>query len=381
MHKNTKPAGLKLRNGIWHIDKIVRVGDRRRAIRETTGLPEEELTAAANRLYERITAVRDELINGPRLREHTFSEAAAEYVVSLERRGKNPERELYAIKSVILAIGDSPLSHVHQGALTSWIDSQRGVIKSGSVAKVLRVITTILNHASRVLRDGPYPWLNVAVPKLEAPDWNDQRQKVQLTWVEQDRLIGELPDHLKPPVLFGLYTGARQHEIVSLRWNMERSVDGLPHGSIWWIPPEIRKKNARKSLSEQEGRYLIANRMARSVIELQRDNGSDWVFPSVGGSQMYRVNNTAWKSAIRRAQLDIRFHDTRHTFGARAEAAGIPWDYRAVLLGHTIREVTGHYSGPGLLRLVQEAEKITRDGAAILRPVTQISHNEIQEAV
>jgi len=60
------------------------------------------------------------------------------------------------------------------------------------------------------------------------------------------------------------------------------------------------------------------------------------------------------------------------SFGERAAAAGIPWDYRKVLLAHEIKDITGHYSAPGLRLLLEEAEKITRQGGAVvLRAVTQ----------
>jgi integrase len=376
MHK-TKPAGLKLRNGIWHIDKVVRVGDRNRAIRETTGLQEEDIEAAASRLKQRIDEVKAELIAPQVPKERTFAEAAAEYIVSLERRGKSTQRQLDALKSIMGTIGHLPLSHIHQGILNPWIDGQYGVIKSGSVAKVLSVVSTVLHYAARVLRDGPRPWLATVPPKLVPPDWNDKRRPVQLTWEEQDKLVAELADHLVAPVLFTLYTGARQGEVVSLRWDQECKVTGMPKGSVWWIPPEIRKKNSRKTLSDQEGRYLVCNRMARSVIDGQRGNGKDWVFPAPHGGKMGVINNNGWKNARRRSGLVLREHDLRHTFGARAAAAGIPWDHRKVLLGHTLSDITGHYSAPGLLRLLEEAEKITREGAVVLRPVTQISHKEI----
>ena len=75
----------------------------------------------------------------------------------------------------------------------------------------------------------------------------------------------------------------------------------------------------------------------------------------------------------------MRWHDLRHTFGERAAAAGVPWDYRKVLLGHEIKDITGHYSAPGLARLLEEAEKITRDGAVILRAVPGfVSQNATQ---
>lgn len=320
--------------------------------------------------------MKAELVASVVPKERTFAEAAAEYIVSLERRGKSTQRSLYALKSIMDTIGHLPLSHIHQGTLNPWIDDQYGVIKSGSVAKVLSVVSTVLNFAARVLRDGPRPWLSIVPPKLVSPDWNDTTRPVQLTWEEQDKLLAELADHLVAPVLFALYTGARQGEVVSLRWDQECQVTGMPEDSVWWIPPEIRKKNSRKALSEQEGRYLICNRMARSVISGQRGINQEWVFPAPHGGRMGVINNNGWKNARRRSGLVLREHDLRHTFGARAAAAGIPWDHRKVLLGHTLRDITGHYSAPGLLRLLEEAEKITREGAVVLKPVTQISHKE-----
>jgi len=113
----------------------------------------------------------------------------------------------------------------------------------------------------------------------------------------------------------------------------------------------------------------ICNAMARSVIDEQRRNGSDYVFPGPKGVRVERLNNTGFRNARKAVNLPVRWHDLRHTFGERAAAAGVPWDYRKVLLGHEIKDITGHYSAPGLARLLDEAEKITREGAVILRAV------------
>ncbi len=61
------------------------------------------------------------------------------------------------------------------------------------------------------------------------------------------------------------------------------------------------------------------------------------------------------------------------SFGTRAETAGIPWEYRKVLLGHEIQDVTAHYSAPGLARLLDQAERILRQKTPILRPVAMQS--------
>jgi integrase len=87
--------------------------------------------------------------------------------------------------------------------------------------------------------------------------------------------------------------------------------------------------------------------MARSVLDGQRDNGSQYVFPpprsDKDGNRVCadRLNNHGFRTARAKAGLPIRWHDLRHTFGERAAAAGIPWDYRKVLLAHEINDITG----------------------------------------
>ncbi|MEA3275514.1 MAG: tyrosine-type recombinase/integrase [Pseudomonadota bacterium] len=365
-----RPAGLILRGGYWHIHKTVALGAAKRRIRETTGFREEEVEDAKRRLEQRVYDVQTDLRQGPKQQEHSFVDAAVQYILSLERRGKATDGTEVILKRIMDEIGNLPLSHVHMGALGPWIDGQDGKLKSSTIKRTLGVVTAVLNHAARVLRDGNMPWLSTAVPKLEAPDWNDQRPPYKLTWEEQDRLVSHLPTHLVAPALFSVATGAREQEVASLRWSQECEVTGLPRGSIWWVPPEVRKGNARKTRSEQQGRYLVCNAMARSVLDGQRNNGSEYVF-DFRGSRVQRLNNHGFRTARAKAGLPIRWHDLRHTFGERAAAAGIPWDYRKVLLAHEIKDITGHYSAPGLKLLLEEAEKITRQGAVVLRAVTQ----------
>ena len=325
-----------------------------------------------------------ELLADPVPAEHSFMDAAVEYVLSLERRGKDPSRAINDLKLVDPWIGSLPLSHIHQGALKSFEAAQRGVRKSGTVARCYRTTVAVLNHAARVLRDGNRPWLAIATPKIVAPDWGDARKPYRLTWREQDALFEALPAHLQCPALFAVATGAREQEVMSLRWDQEVFTPGLPKGSVWWIPPEIRKGNARKAASAQEGRCLIANTLARRAIDHQRRNDSDWVFPGPSGGRVQRLNNTGWKMSRRMAGLaQVRVHDLRHTFGERLEAAGVPWEYRKVLLGHTVQDITAHYSAPGLAQLLVQAEKVTRATAWVRRPtlVTQnVTHTNAKAA-
>ncbi len=355
MH-DTKPKGLKLRGEIWWIDKTVRVGDRKIQLRESTGC--REIGEAQDTLQRRLAEVSAELAPPLSTGERTFNEAAVEYILYLEDRGKDPARAELDIRMVADWIGHLPLSHIHQRTLRPWIEAQRGERASSTVARTLRTVTAVLNYAARVLRDGDRPWLGMAVPKLIAPDWGT-RQPVRLTWEEQDWLIEALPAALIAPVLFAVATGAREHEITTLTWGQHRTIEGLPEWSAWWIPAEARKANAKRAASAQDGRYLVANAMARSVIAGQ-DHRSEFVFPSPKGGGYDRFNNKGWRAAVKEAGLALRFHDLRHTFGERLATAGCPFDARKTILGHHHADITAHYSTPGLSRLLEEVEKVQR---------------------
>ena len=355
-----KPKGLKLRGDIWWIDKIVhtRTGQRVTVRESTKCRSVEDARLVLERRCREVEHQEDHLVPA---QERTFMEAAAEYLLDVERRGKSTERLKTDLKHLIPEFGHIPLSHIHQRTIQPWIDAQRGQYASGTVRRMLSTLTSTLNFAAQVLRDGHEPWLKIAPPKLRSPDWGSRRPR-PITWDEQDRLLKELAPHLVNPIRFLVYTGARHGEAVSLRWDQHRSVDGAPEWAIWWVPPEVRKASSSQRVSEREGRYLIANADARQVIldQLNSDPDPEWVFPSPYGGRLYSANNIGWRGAVERAKLNIRLHDLRHTFGARAADAGIPLDVRRSLLGHRHSDITLHYSRPGLLRLLEEAERITR---------------------
>ncbi|WP_295585547.1 tyrosine-type recombinase/integrase [uncultured Lamprocystis sp.] len=355
--------GLTLRGGFWWINIDRRIGGRQVQIRESTGCGETDLAGARAVRDRRVKEETDRPVapantdqHGP---ERTFSDAAAEYVLDLERRGKDSGRALQDIRMILDEAGDWPLSHLHQRAIQPRIDAQQGHRASGTVDRALRTLSTVLHFAAEVLRDGNEPWLQTA-PRLRSPDWG-ARARRPITWDEQDRLIAELPAHLIGPVLWAVHTGARQEEVCSLTWAQHRPVDGLPEWSCWWIPPEVRKASSKAKVSDRDGRYIVCNRAARSVIADQVGASAIWVFLSPRGGRLYRVTNNGFRAARERAGLkDMREHDLRHTFGDRAADVGIPQDIVAVLLGHRRQGITAHYSRPGLARLTEETERIVR---------------------
>ncbi len=118
-------------------------------------------------------------------------------------------------------------------------------------------------------------------------------------------------------------------------------------------------------LIDQQERVVLLNRIARSVVEGEREKDSQRVF-TYHGKPFARVRNHAWSRARARAGLEqVRFHDLRHTFEHRLRAAGVSYEDRQDLLGHKSERMTTHYSAPDLARLIEAANKVS-----VHRPAT-----------
>lgn len=97
-------------------------------------------------------------------------------------------------------------------------------------------------------------------------------------------------------------------------------------------------------------RYVVLNRVAKSVIDGCRGAHTEFVF-TCEGEPVTRIYNSGWKGARRRAAkryameigrscskgfLRIRVHDLKHTYGHRLRVAGVGFEDRKVL-GHRAR--------------------------------------------
>ena len=189
------------------------------------------------------------------------------------------------------------------------------------------------------------------------------REPYPLSVAEQHLLFSELENHLASMALFKVNTGLREQEVVNLRWQWELHVPELG-GSIFVIPRDF-VKNALD-------RYVVLNRIARSVIAGCRGRHAEFVFTREG-RPLTRIYNSGWKAARRRAAAryeqefgracpsgfrSIRVHDMKHTFGHRLRVAGVSFEDRKLLLGHKAQHVTTHYSAPEIGALIEAAEKV-----------------------
>lgn len=338
--------GLIKRAGVWHIDK--QISGRR--ICRSTGT--DQLGEAEKVLARVIEDARQAEIFGVRP-ERSFEQAAAKYVLENQHK-RSLKDDISRLKHLMPWIGNTPINRLNLGTLQPWIDHRRTEgVAVGTINHGLKIVRRILNLAS-------YEWVDeyglswiLAAPRIKLlPDLN-KRQPYPLSWDEQDRLLAELPEHLKKMALFTVNTGCRDSEVCNLRWDWEVQVPQLKT-SVFIIPSEFVKNG--------DERLVVLNEIARKVVEEQRDVNSTFVF-HFKGKPVQRMLNGAWLRARGRAELSmVRVHDLKHTFGRRLRAAGVSFEDRQDLLGHRSGRITTHYSAAELTSLIASANTVCSKG-------------------
>jgi hypothetical protein len=70
--------------------------------------------------------------------------------------------------------------------------------------------------------------------------------------------------------------------------------------SVFLIPYSIGGRNEKSGVKNGEDRLVVFSGAAKSVIDGQRGQSKEWVFPYYD-SALHRMNDTAWKKARIRA--------------------------------------------------------------------------------
>jgi integrase len=352
---NQRTPGLQKRGGVWHIDKQFR-GTR---ICESTGTG--DIQQAKEYLAKRVMELREVKLFGAR-RERTFRAAATKFLEENQHK-RSLERDARAFAILDPYIGELPLRRVHHDTLQPYVRSRLDSgISPGTINRDLAVVRRILNLCARLWRDeSDRPWLDTA-PLIQMQRHPNKREPYPLPIEEQRLLFSELDGHLAAMALFKVNTGLREQEVVNLRWGWEVPVPELDT-SVFVIPRSYVKNGL--------DRYVILNRVAKSVVNDRRGEHAEFVF-TCEGQPVTKIYNSGWKAARRRAATryagvfgtpcpegfrSVRVHDLKHTYGHRLRVAGVGFEDRKLLLGHKSDHVTTHYSAPGIGALIEASER------------------------
>lgn len=203
---------------------------------------------------------------------------------------------------VISYFGTTPLHRIDQDAL------DRGAKKlypdaapSTRNRQFYAIASQILHHAAK--RGWCPP------PIIERPATPPGRIR-WLTIDEADRLITACSAHLRPLVIFMLYTGARTGEALWLDW---RDVElSRAHVSF----PKTKNGDARGVPLHPRAVAALANLKGRTNEVFRKPNGRPYSRPrNIDDTSAGTRIKTAFRGACRRAEIEnFHPHDCRHTW-------------------------------------------------------------------
>jgi integrase len=233
----------------------------------------------------------------------TFASAALSY---LESGGSKR-----FLDPVIKHFGITPLAQINQDAIDRMA---RKLYPDASDATRNRQAYTpasaVMRHAAR--RQWCAPLL------LERPAIPDDRVR-WLTLEEANRLLDACSEHIRPLVVFLLYTGARVGEALWLDW---RNVDLVRAHVIF---PKTKNGSARGVPLHQRVVTALANLSHREEEVFRRPDGLPYERPADDSDDDTSAGTRiakAFNGACRRAKItDFHPHDCRHTWAT--------WHYAA----------------------------------------------------
>ena len=99
----------------------------------------------------------------------------------------------------------------------------------------------------------------------------------------------------------------------------------------------------------------------KKLVDQLQEKGYEYLFTNPKTGTRYKDIKTTWHTACRNAGIDnLRIHDLRHTFGTRADDAGVPLVAISKVMGHASIQTTmryAHATDEGKRRAVEALER------------------------
>ncbi len=239
-------------------------------------------------------------------------------------------------------IRDCLLTDLSRGRIEEWIRFRLDTVSAATVNRDLARLRTVMRWAER---EG---WLETN-PINRISQLRETEGVIR--WLqddEEERLKVASPDWLWRMIEFSFWTGLRQGEQLSLRWN--QTLNGMI---------EVRATQAKT----HRPRYVPITETVATILEEQRAAPNAhpiWVFPNYRGKNRWNQYNLykIWNKARIAAGLDdYRWHDNRHTFCSRLVQEGVELEKIQALAGHKDIKMTQRYAhlAPTHLRAPMDA--------------------------
>jgi integrase len=263
----------------------------------------------------------------------TLADYKATYMEWAEAHKRSADRDERSLRFLIPVFGTVRLSMITRASVEKFQRTRLATgIKGSTVNREVACLRKILSHAldagkieaNPLLRMKMLPESPGRIPVLEPTD-------------ENRLMVAALP-WLRFMIRMAVGTGARQGELLGLRW---RDVD-LGNGSI-----------TISDSKSGESRRIPIHPALIDELTARKGQPDGWVVTLPDGSCPRSSTVThAFKDAARAiGRGELRFHDLRHIAGSRLLATGASLPEVAAMLGHKTLAMSKRYSHVSPVRL------------------------------
>ena len=336
--------GIRKRGSVWWIDFTTPSGERVRRSAETGS------KAEATEFHDRLKAEawrQQKLDEAPR---RSWNDAVVRWCKEQSHKA-TAEEDKAKLRWLDQHLGGRELDTINRDMIERISQAKSNDrCSNATVNRTLALVRSILRKCVR-----EWQWLDRApnVRMLKEPT----RRIRYLTHLEADRLLAELPQHLRDMAAFSLASGLRAANVTGLRWS---AVD-LDRRLAWVHPDEAK---ARRAIP------VPLNGEAMAVLQKQIGKHREIVF-TFKGKRIEQLSTAAWYKALGRADIEnFRWHDLRHTWASWHVQGGTPLNVLQELGGWASYSMVQRYAHLAADHLAPWADRLANRGTNPSQPQT-----------
>ncbi len=258
----------------------------------------------------------------------TFEELMDDYLSDYRINGRRTVPRAERCKNFLLKeFRGMRAPEITTTAIKRYIEKRLEHVSNATVNRELSAIKRAFNLGLRCT-----PPKVALVPYIPMLKENNVRNR----FIEHEHyraLYTALPEHLKPVLAFGYFSGWRKGEILGLKWNQ---VD-LREGIVRLEPGETKNNEGRTFYMEPE----LLN-MLNALHEKQRKD-CPLVF-HLNGNRLYDFRKSWDKACTSIGKPGLLFHDLRRSAIRNMVRAGVPERVAMTISGHKTRCVFDRYN-------------------------------------